>query len=247
MRKVVACVVGVILLSTAASAWAREIHLPAEAAVAGNVIIADWFYEQVDRDTVVPRTFEVYQGVAKDADAAFFDAKVVAQPGDIIVLAPGDYVANLWVFTEGVLVKTADGAETLATLHGSLEIDADRVTLERVAVVDSEAHGIEINRELVRYVTIRGCRSENNAWIGIHLIGPRGTIAEYRIEDCQVIGNGQHGIDVRDTIRFVVIGCTIVGNGKAGVYIESYVDHVDLQDNSMSDNADGDVVYKHGS
>ena len=130
----------------------------------------DWFYEQVDRDTVVPRTFEVYQGVMKDADAAFINAKVVAQPGDVIILAPGDYTVNLWVFTEGVIVQTADDADSLAAIHGSLEIDADRVTLERLAVVDSEAHGIEINRERVRVVTIRGCRSENNAWIGIHLM-----------------------------------------------------------------------------
>lgn len=146
-----------------------------------------------------------------------------------------------------VTVRTDPEAETRAIIHGQFEIDADRVVVERIAVVDSDAHGIEVNREVVRFVTLRDCRSENNAWVGIHLIGATGTIIEYRIENCEVIGNGHDGIDARYTQRLIITGCTITGNGKSGVFIESWVDHVELVDNVMSDNANGNVVYKYGN
>ncbi|UCF09665.1 MAG: right-handed parallel beta-helix repeat-containing protein [Candidatus Bipolaricaulota bacterium] len=243
MRVVAAAVLLSLLVLGAVPAVGREIHLPEEAALAGMVIIADWFYQEVEEDVFIPREFEILQGVTRDADWA--SVQVLAAPGDVIVLAPGDYFADVWVFAPAVTVMTAPEAETRATIHGSLEIDADRVVLERIAVVDSDAHGIEINRELARFVTLRGCRSANNAWVGIHLIGPRGTIVEYRIEDCEVVGNGQDGIDVRNTTRLIITGCTITDNGKAGVFIESYVEHVDLEENLFANNAGGDVVYKN--
>jgi len=244
--KVVLCLAAMVL-GLCVSAAGREIRLPAEAAIGGRVIIADWFYEQVDRDTVIPREFQAWPGAHGIHDADWFDVRILASPGDVILLAPGTYVADVWVFAAGVTIKTEGDATALATIRGSLEVDADRVLLERVAVVGNDGHGIEINREVVRHITLRGCLSADNLWVGIHLIGAKGTITEYRIEDCVVTGNGWDGIDARYTTRLVLSGNTITGNGHAGVYIESYVEHVELDGNEISGNGTGDVVYKYGS
>jgi hypothetical protein len=245
MKKGGIVIIVLLLLGTGLSAVGREIHLPGEAAVAGKVIIAEWFYEEIDRDTVIPREFQAWPGPRGIHDSDWFDVRIVAVPGDVIILQPGQYIADLWVFSPGITLRTAGEGDALATVHGSIEVDADRVVLERLAVAGNDGHGFEINREVVRHVTLRGCRSTGNLWVGIHLIGAKGTITEYRIEDCIVQDNGWDGIDVRSTVRFVLTGSTITGNGGAGVFVESYAEAVELADNTITDNDGGQVVYKN--
>jgi len=239
-------VIGLILFCTL-SGLAREIHLPAEGVLSGHVVIADWFY-RVEKDAVIPRDFHAWPGDRGWKSADWFDVRIEAHPGDVIVLAPGIYKADIWVYTPHLTVTTdPDDEERLAEIWGTLEIDADAVTLDRIAVIGgrkegSSGHGIEINREFVDRMTIRDCRSENNEWTGIHLIGPRGEIQELRVEGCEIIGNGLDGLDAQSIQHLVLADCLITGNGwnnpvGVGVRVGSYMGAVDIRRCEISENA----------
>jgi len=239
--------------SVAGWGFARTIHLPAEAPIAGTVLIAESFTEKVGRE-IVPREFPAWPGSHGIRPATWFNVTIEAHPGDVIVLAPGAYEAEIWIFTPRVTVMTDPDADELAWVHGTIEVDADRVLLERLGVTNAadpttSGHGIEVNRQFVDYATIRGCRLEGNRWTGIHMIGATGTIQELRIEDCRMIGNGMDGMDSTSTVRLIVTGCTITDNGWAlatgvGIRIGSNVEHVELTDNVIENNRFANVQRK---
>ena len=142
----------------------------------------------------------------------------------------------------------------MAEIWGTVEIDADGIILDRIAVTgprknDSSGHGIEVNRKMINRITIRNCRSAENEWTGIHIIGSHGTIAELRVENCELIHNGMDGMDARYVVNLIITGCTITDNGwgfdhGVGVRIESYVEHVEMHDNVISGNRSADVYRK---
>ena len=231
---------------TVIAGWAREIHIPSEVVLTGHVVIADWFQRE-EYGKMVTREFQAWPGDRGWKSADWFDVRIEAQPGDVIVLAPGIHKADVWIYTPYLTVTTDPDEESLAELWGTLEIDADAVTLDRIAVVGgrkegSSGHGIEINREFVNRITIRDCRSENNEWTGIHLIGPRGEIQELRVERCQIIGNGLDGLDAQSVRHLVLADCRIIGNGGnnpvgVGVRVGSDMGAVDIRRCEISENA----------
>jgi len=228
----------------------REIRLPEEAALAGSVLIAERFMEG-EGDDATPIDFPVWPGSNGMRPSTWFNVHVEAHPGDVVVLSPGAYEAQIWIFTPRITIMTDSEADELAVIEGTIEIDADRVTLERIAVTNSSnpgdsGHGIEVNRSRLDHVVIRECRSSGNRWTGIHIIGVNGTIQEMRIEDCELINNGGDGMDATSTRRLIVTGCTITGNGwdlaiGVGVRIGYYVESIEMHDNVIEDNRFADV------
>ncbi len=177
-------------------------------------------------------------------------------PSELLTLAPGDYEAQLWIFTPRVTLRTDPANPDLAVIRGTIEVDADGVVLDRVAVTASSVagtsgHGIEVNRVFVRTITIRDCSSSQNPWTGIHIVGATGAIDEMRVERCTLKDNGMDGMDSTSVRRLVVIGCTVTGNGwglatGVGMRISRFVESVELVDNIVADNRFADVYRSTG-
>jgi len=234
---------------------AREIRLPDEAPLTGNVLIAESFTRTVNDETV-PIDFPVWPGDTGFRPATWFAVCIEAHPGDVLILAPGDYEAQLWIFTPRVTLRTDAANPDLAVIRGTIEVDADGVVLDRVAVTASNAagasgHGIEVNRVFVRTITIRDCSSSQNPWTGIHIVGATGAIDEMRVERCTLKDNGMDGMDSTSVRHLVVIGCAVTGNGwglatGVGIRISRFVETVELVDNIVADNRFADVYRSTG-
>jgi parallel beta-helix repeat protein len=227
--------------------FANEIYLPALAPLSGTVLIAERFYEMVD-DEPVPLPIAVWQGANGMRDTNWFDTRIEAHPGDRIIIAPGQYKVDIWIFTRDVTVTTEPDSAGIADIWGTVEVDADNVILDGIAVTgsrknSSSGHGIEINRELLDTVTIRNCIIEGNEWMGIHVIGPRGVIDTMLIENCVVKNNSSFGIECQSTRDLVITGCTITGN-QQGIHVGSNVSNVVLKDNTVTGNTEADIFRK---
>ena len=231
------------------SVLSEEIHLPDGKPLSGTVLIAESFYEQIrGEDELVPLEFQAWPGSSGFRDADWFNMRIEAHPGDVLILSPGQYKADLWVFAPGITITTEPDAEEMAEIWGTVEIDADGIILDRIAVTGprkhySSGHGIEVNREVVNRITIRNCLVEDNEWMGIHVIGPRGEIREFRVEDCEVLNNASFGIEVQSVENLIITGCTITGNSE-GVHIGSNVLNVEMSDNVIAGNRLVDVYQK---
>jgi len=224
-----------------------DIHLPAAASLSGTVLIAESFYQMVD-DEQVPLPVAVWQGANGMRTTAWFDTHIEAHPGDVIVIDPGQYKVDIWILTPGITLTTDPNAAEIADIWGTVEVDADGVVLDRIAVTGSRknmssGHGIEVNRELLNIITIRNCLVEGNDWMGIHVIGPRGEIETMRIENCVVKNNKSFGIECQGTENLIVSGCIITGN-KQGVHVGSNVQHTDFEDNLVTGNSEADIFRK---
>ena len=225
-----------------------EIHLPAAAPLSGTVLIAESFYQTVD-DEQVPLPVAVWQNVNGMRTTAWFDTHIEAHPGDVIVIDPAQYKVDVWILTPGITVTTDPNAEGIADIWGGLEVDADNVILDHIAVTGPRkenmlsGHGIEVNRELLNTITIRNCLVEGNDWMGIHVIGPRGEIETMRIENCVVKNNKSFGIECQGTENLIVTGCTITGN-KQGIHVGSNVQHTDFENNVVTGNSEADIFRK---
>ncbi|MFC2108320.1 right-handed parallel beta-helix repeat-containing protein [Candidatus Bipolaricaulota bacterium] len=242
-----------ILLVVGQLALAREIHVPLDVQLSGSVLIAEVFGEY-NGDKWIPIEFPAWPGERGWRASSWFNVLIEAHPGDILILAPGAYEAQLWIFTPQITVMTDPESAELAVIQGTVEIDADRVTLERISVTNSSlagdsGHGIEVNGDLLDYVTIRECHSSENRWTGIHMIGVRGRIVEMRVEDCELIDNGMDGMDSKNMEHLIVTGCTVTGNGwdlanGVGIRIGSNVQMVELENNIVENNRSEDVYRK---
>jgi hypothetical protein len=254
-----ALLAGVLLPSLLA--FPREIRLPAEGTLSGNVVIAEWFYrtERVQgTEVTTPRSFPLWPQRGGEKTADWLDGRIEASPGDVILLAPGNYSVQLWVFTPDVTITTDPSSEALATIQGTLEIDADGVTVDRIAVAgphtvgtSPSGHGIELNQKLLSRVAIRNCQITGNPWTGIHIVGTGGEMAEIRIEDCTITGNGQDGVDAQNVALLVITGCTITGNGATnsggvGVRLGHGIGQVLLERNAVAGNRKADVCSADG-
>ncbi len=248
-------VVAALLAATAGFAEAREIRLPDEAPLMGKVLVAEAFTQTVAGE-IEPIDYPAWPGSHGMKPATWFTVRIEAHPGDVLVLAPGQYDAEIWIFTPDVAVHTDPAASEHAVIRGTIEVDADRVTLERLSVTASldpttSGHGIEVNREFVRSIAILDCSSSDNPWTGIHIIGAAGTIAELRVERCTLRNNGMDGMDSVSVRHLVVVGCTISGNGwnlstGVGIRISRFVETVELVDNTVADNRFADVYRSTG-
>ncbi len=249
MTKTILGVFLAVIIGAAVVGAAAVIHIPADIAIHGNVLIAEQFYKTVTvngREEQVPLPYRVWPGPVGMKDADYFDVHVKAHPGDVIMLAAGKYKCDIWVYTPGVTITTDPTATSMADIWGTVEIDADNVTLDGIAVTgprknDSSGHGIELNREHINTVTIRNCRSADNDWTGIHIIGARGEIDVLRVENCQLVDNGMDGMDAQSVHHLIITGCTITGNGRhfdhgVGVRIGMFVDQITMKDNIIKDN-----------
>ena len=247
-RLILGLVAGVIVLGL--TGMGKEIPIPQEAMLGGKVVIAETgsFYEKGKDGELVPREFQAWPGDHGWRSADWFDVRIEADRGDVIVLAPGTHTADVWIFAPAITITTQPNAEATAEIWGTVEIDADSVTLDSIAVIgprkdNSSGHGIEVNRELINHITIRNCRVEGNEWMGIHVIGPRGEILELRVENCHVVDNGSFGIEAQSVRTLVITGCTITGNSE-GVHVGSNVETVKMHDNVITGNRDADVYRK---
>jgi len=231
-----------------------QIYLSNEVLTAGKVLIADSLYEEESDDEIVPRMFQVWPGDNGLRSSDWFTVCIKANPGDVIVLAPGLYRFDLWVFTPQLTITSQGATDGPAEIWGTVQIEADGVILDRIAITGprkagSSGHGVEIDREVVDRVLIRGCRIEKNDWTGIHLIGPRGEIDKLQVKDCQLLENGMDGMDATCVDKLIISGCTIANNGwnfehGAGVRIGSYVQNVVMQNNRIFGNRFADVSRK---
>lgn len=231
-----------------------QIYLSDDLLTADKVLIADSLYEEEDADEIAPRMFQVWPGNNGLRSSDWFTVCIRANPGDVIVLAPRLYRFDLWVFTPRLTITSQGATDGCAEIWGTVQIEADGVILDRIAITGprkagSSGHGVEIDREVVDRVLIRGCRIEKNEWTGIHLIGPRGRIDELRVHDCRLIENGMDGMDATCVDKLIISSCTIANNGwnfehGAGVRIGSYVKHVAMQDNRISGNRFADVYRR---
>jgi len=243
-------VAGTILLVVGQLALAREIRVPQEVQLGGSVLIAEQFGEYIN-DEWVPIEFPAWPGERGLRPSSWFNVLIEAHPGDVLILAPGAYQAQLWIFAPQITIMTDPEYAELAVIQGTIEIDADRVLLERIGVTNSalpgdSGHGIEINRNRVDYITIRQCRSYGNRWTGIHMIGVSGRIIEMRVEDCELVDNGMDGMDANWMNSLIVTGCTITGNGwdlanGVGIRIGSNVQMVELESNIVANNRSEDI------
>jgi hypothetical protein len=252
MGRLTQWVILLLILASSVAVTAKEIRIPAEAALQGSVLIAERF-EEWNGDEWVPLEFPAWPGDNGVRASDWFTIRIEAHPGDVLILDPGEYTAQIWIFSPGITVMTAPGSDGLATILGTVEIDADGVTLERIGVTNSanlrdSGHGIEINREFVDSVTVRGCRSFENRWTGLHIVGARGRIRELRVEGCELVDNGMDGMDAITVDRLVIVGCTITGNGwdwsdGVGVRIKSLVLQIEMSDNVIEGNRYADVHH----
>ena len=243
-------VVVTILLVAGQLALAREIHVPQDVQLSGSVLIAEQFVEYSNKEWI-PIEFPAWPGERGLRPSSWFNVLIEAHPGDVLILAPGVYQAQLWIFAPQITVMTDPDYAELAVIQGTIEIDADRVVLERIAVTNSplssdSGHGIEINRDRLDYVTIRQCRSSGNRWTGIHMIGTSGRIVEMRVENCELVDNGMDGMDANWMNSLIVTDCTITGNGwglanGVGIRIGSSVSMVELESNLVEDNRSEDI------
>ncbi len=237
----------VVCIFASLIAFSEEIHLPDGIPLSGTILIAESFYEQVKgEDDPVPLQFEAWPRTMKSSD--WFNVRIEAHPGDVLVLPPGQHKAYIWVFATGITITTEPDAEGMAEIWGGVEIDADGIILDRIAVTGTRwnmlsGHAIEVNREVVDQIIIRNCLVEDNEWMGIHVIGPRGEIREFRVENCVVRNNRGFGIEVQSVENLIITGCTVTGN-KEGVHIGSYVTRVEMSDNVIYGNHLVDVYRK---
>jgi len=236
-----------LLLVFGLSAIGREIHIPADAPLAGTVLIAESFYKTVDGDQI-PLELQIWQGGNGVGTTDWFDERIEAHPGDVIVLAPGQYKADIWILTPRLTVTTDPAVTEMADIWGTVEVDADAVILDRIAVTGprknmSSGHGIEINRELLDHIVIRNCLVEGNEWMGIHVIGPRGEISELRVENCEIRNNGSFGLEVQGVDHLIATGCTITANDQ-GIHIGSNVNQVTLENNTVTGNRSTNIFRK---
>lgn len=235
------------LLAFGLSAMAKEIRIPGDAPLAGTVLIAESFYKTVDGEQI-PLELQIWQGANGVGTTGWFDERIEAHPGDVIVLAPGTYKADIWILTPRLTVTTDPAESEMADIWGTVEVDADAVILDRIAVTGprknmSSGHGIEINRELLDHIAIRNCLVEGNEWMGIHVIGPRGEISEVRVENCEIRDNASFGLEVQGVDHLIVTGCTITGNDQ-GIHIGSNVNQVTLENNIVTGNRSTDIFRR---
>ena len=235
----------------------RDIRITSASSLSGQVVIAEWFYEKEmeGKSAVsVPREFRTWPDQINVQTSDDFSLRIEAHPGDRLVLSPGQYVADLFVFTPNLTITTEENSTTRASIWGTVEIDADGAVLDGIAVTGarkglSSGHGIEVNRVFVHSITIRNCRVADKDWTGIHLIGPNGEIDWLRVENCELVHNGLDGMDAQSTAHLVVTGCTITDNGwnfdhGVGVRIGSNVTSVEMTDNVIARNRFADVSRK---
>lgn len=101
------------------SALSEEIHLPDSAPLSGTVLIAESFYEQIrGEDELVPLEFQTWPGSSGFRDADWFNVRIEAHPGDVLVLSPRQYKAYIWVFAPGITITTEPDAEGMAEIWG---------------------------------------------------------------------------------------------------------------------------------
>ena len=225
-----------------------EIHLPAAAPLSGTMLIAESFTHMVG-DEEVPNELAVWQGANGMRTTAWFGTRIEAHPGDVIVIDPGQYKVDIWILTPGITVTTDSDVDGIADIWGTVEVDADGVILDHLAVTGtrknmSSGHGIEVNREMLDTITIQNCLVEGNDWMGIHVIGPRGDIQTMRIENCVVKNNKSFGIECQGTENLIVAGCTVTGN-KQGIHVGSNVHHTDFENNTVTGNSEADIFRKN--
>ena len=247
----IAVAVVLCLASMVVGAVAREILIPEETTMQGDVAIAEWFYRTDVEGNTIARELQVWFREDGLREPDYFDTLILASPGDVIVLSPGSYTADLWIYSPGITITTAQDPDSdeivRASIWGTVEIDADRVVLDGIEVTGprkhlSSGHGIVVNREVARLVTIRNCRSVDNDWTGIHMIGARGQMAEMRVENCELSGNGMDGLDAQNIDSVIITGCTVTGNGVAGLRINRYINNLVLENNIVTGNRAGDIT-----
>lgn len=148
-----------------------------------------------------------------------------AQPGDTILLAPGEYEGGLYVERlfgqpdKPILIVAQDPQKPPVIRGGSNGIHIARasyVQLHHLTFVGARYNGINIDdggqydspthHILLKGITVRGVGPEGNC-DGIKLSG----VTDFRVEGCTIErwGDGGQGIDMVGCHRGVIEGCTL--------------------------------------
>ncbi len=194
------------------------------------------------------------QAAAPAADAGY--QKVLqqqlldARPGDVIEIPAGRHAfdRSLSLRVDGVTIRGAGMDKTVLSFKGQktgaegLIVNADRFTLENLAIEDTRGDGLKVNEG--EDITIRGVRVEwtngpdtANGAYGLYPVQTRNVL----IEDSVVIGASDAGIYVGQS-RDVVVRRNRAERNVAGIEIENCIG-ADVHDNLATNNTGGILVF----
>lgn len=163
------------------------------------------------------------------ADAPTIQAGIdLASPGDIVLVACGDYFENNINMSNGVTLKGASSTEGCVTLHGNGEAgiwfsDFNHGTVQNLSFVEC---GESALRLLHASPLIEDCHFEGNSFTdggAIHMLGSNPTI-----RNCTFLNNSAShagGAIAMGDCWPTIVGCTFSGNVAnlgGAIDVESY-------------------------
>lgn len=198
--------------------------------------------------TAAAETYVVAPGT--DAAEDLQEALILAEDGDIVLLAEGRYplVDGLSLDVDGVTIRGAGMDATILDFSDQkgagegLLVTSDNVVLEDLAVENSKGDGIKAKGSDI--ITFRRLRVE---WTG----GPKATNGAYGvypvestdvlIEDSVVRGASDAGIYVGQSDR-IIVRRNLAEHNVAGIEIENSY-NADVHDNVATRNTGGILVF----
>lgn len=194
------------------------------------------------------RTIAVAPG--DGAQARLQEALIIAQPGDVVELAPGRFVLTdgLSLDVAGVTLRGAGMDATVLDFTGQqgagegLLVTSDEVTLRDFAVENTRGDGIKSKGadNVVYYrvrVTWTGGPKETNGAYGIYPVSSTGVL----IDGCKVSGASDAGIYVGQS-RAITVRHNYVEQSVAGIEIENSRDAL-VTANLVTRNTGGILVF----
>lgn len=173
-----------------------------------------------------------------------------AKPGEVIDVPPGRhrFDRSLSLRVDGVTLRGAGAELSVLSFKGQkagaegLLVNADRFTIENLAIEDSKGDGLKISE--AEHVTIRGVRVEwtggpstRNGAYGLYPVKTRNVL----IENSVSIGASDAGIYVGQS-RDVIIRNSRAELNVAGIEIENTV-NADVYGNTATRNTGGILVF----
>lgn len=189
-------------------------------------------------------------GPGDGAQERLQEALIVAEPGDVVMIAAGKYdlTDGLSLDVDGVTVMGAGPDETVLSFAGQqgggegLLVTSDNVVLRGFAVEDSKGDGIKSKgADNIVYHQIRvewtGGPKETNGAYGVYPVESENVL----IDGVEVIGASDAGIYVGQS-RNIIVRNSIARFNVAGIEIENSY-QADVYDNIATRNTGGILVF----
>ena len=178
------------------------------------------------------------------------EALIVAEPGDVVMIAAGKYdlTDGLSLDVDGVTVKGAGPDKTVLSFAGQqgggegLLVTSDNVVLRGFAVEDSKGDGIKSKgADNIVYHQIRvewtGGPKETNGAYGVYPVESENVL----VDGVEVIGASDAGIYVGQS-RNIIVRNSIARFNVAGIEIENCY-QADVYNNIATHNTGGILVF----